>query len=264
MKNQEYEIDLIEILKLFGYNWIKIAACTIVCAIIGFIFTVSKPKVYTATARFNVSPLSSTLSSSQNSVSTSNYTGDPNSLLGSDLTVDSSTDIISESVGLYSSFSDAAKVAAYAGEIIKSDIVLQPVIDALSLNTTCNTLASSISAEATGSGPILQVEVTQSEADDALSICEKIVDYAPSLIMSTTDISDIAAISEASVAPKATRSPMYNAALGAMLGFVLAVGLLLIRYLTNSFIYKEEDIINMLGIKVLGIIPAAKETNNNV
>ena len=262
MQNQEYEIDLLEIAKLLWYNWKKIVACTIVGAVIGFAFVkaTSQSQAYVATARFAISLFSS---SSTSTSSTATYAGDPNSLLGSQLTVDSKSDSVEENENQYSSLSDAANVAAYAGEIIKNGVVLQPVIDALGLKTTCTELAASITTESTGKGPILQIDVVQGKEDEALAICKTIVDYAPSLVMSVTDISDITVISEPTVVREAATSPVRNTASGAVIGFVLAAGVLVVRYLMSTLIRKEEDITNMLGVKVLGVIPAVKEGTEN-
>ena len=61
--------------------------------------------------------------------------------MGESLTVDSSSDESTESVERYSSFGDSADVALYAGDIVKNDVVLQPVIDSLALDATCSELA---------------------------------------------------------------------------------------------------------------------------
>ena len=139
MQNQEYEIDLMELAIYFCHRWKKILLCAVAGLAIGFAIGAKTAAVsYTATARFVVSALSSTASSSSTSRSAkSNYAGDAGSLLGENLTVDSSSDESTESVDRYSSFGDSADVALYAGDIVKNDVVLQPVIDSLALDATC-------------------------------------------------------------------------------------------------------------------------------
>ena len=106
---------------------------------------------YAATARFVVSALSSTASSSSTSRSAkSNYAGDAGSLLGESLTVDSSLDEKTEMEKRYSLFTDSANVALYAGDIMKNDVVLQPVINSLALDATCGELAGCIDTETVG------------------------------------------------------------------------------------------------------------------
>ena len=135
MQNQEYEIDLMELTIYFCHRWKKILLCAVAGLAIGFAIGARTAAVsYTATARFVVSALSSTASSSSTSRSAkSSYAGAVGSLLGENLTVDSSSDESTESVNRYSSFGDSANVALYAGEVMKNDVVLQPVIDSLAL-----------------------------------------------------------------------------------------------------------------------------------
>ena len=257
MQNQEYEIDLMELTIYFCHRWKKILLCAVAGLAIGFAIGARTAAVsYAATARFTVSLLSSTASSSSTVTS---YAGAVGSLFGENLTVDSSSDESTESVNRYSSFGDSANVALYAGEVMKNDVVLQPVIDSLALDATCGELAGCIDTETVGKGPILQIKVTQKDEQQALAICQKITEIAPAVIESTTDISDITLISEPAVMPGKTQSPVRMAMLGGLLGAVLAGGVLLMCYLFNAKIRKEEEIVRVLGAKVLGVIPVGAD-----
>ena len=257
MQNQEYEIDLMELTIYFCHRWKKILLCAVAGLAIGFAIGARTAAVsYTATARFTVSLLSSTASSSSTVTS---YAGAVGSLFGENLTVDSSSDESTESVNRYSSFGDSANVALYAGEVMKNDVVLQPVIDSLALDATCGELAGCIDTETVGKGPILQIKVTQKDEQQALAICQKITEIAPAVIESTTDISDITLISEPAAVRVRTQSPTRKAMLGGLLGAVLAGGVLLMCYLFNARIRKEEEIVRVLGAKVLGVIPVGAD-----
>ena len=257
MQNQEYEIDLMELTIYFCHRWKKILLCAVAGLAIGFALGARTAAVnYTATARFTVSLLSSTASSSSTVTS---YAGAVGSLFGENLTVDSSSDESTESVNRYSSFGDSANVALYAGEVMKNDVVLQPVIDSLALDATCGELAGCIDTESVGKGPILQIKVTQKDEQQALAICQKITEIAPAVIESTTDISDITLISEPAAVRVGTQSPTRKAMLGGLLGAVLAGGVLLMCYLFNAKIRKEEEIVRVLGAKVLGVIPVGAD-----
>ena len=142
---------------------------------------------------------------------------------------------------------------------MKNDVVLQPVIDSLALDATCSELADCIDTESVGKGPILQIKVTQKDEQQALAICQKITEIAPAVIESTTDISEITPISEPAVMPEKTQSPTRKAMLGGLLGAVLAGGVLLLCYLFNAKIRKEEEIVRVLGAKVLGVIPVGAD-----
>lgn len=261
MQNQEYELDLMELAIYFCHRWKKILLCAAAGLAIGFaVGTRTAAVSYTATARFVVSALSSTANSSSISRSTkSNYAGDAGSLLGESLTVDSSSDEKTEIEKSYSLFTDSANVALYAGDIMKNDVVLQPVIDSLALDATCGELAGCIDTETVGKGPILQIKVTRKDEQQALAICQKITEIAPAVIESTTDISEITLISEPAVMPERAKSPVRLAVLGGLLGAVLAGGALLMCYLFNTKIRKEEELVRVLGVKALGVIPVGAD-----
>lgn len=241
-----YEINVIDIAKHLRYNWGKIVACSVICAAIGFANAGRKPVTYVATAQMVVGQLSS-----------SSANGEP---------LDSEFDasIEKEDTIQYFSFSDTADIASYAREILKSGVVLQPAIDELGLDMAYNELAASVATSVVGNCPILQINVTRDKEDDALAICENIVDCAPSVITSVTNISNITVISEPTIARGEAASPVRNTALGAVLGLALATGVLVVCYLMSTLVRKEEDITNMLGVKALGVIPAAKEGTENV
>lgn len=261
MQNQEYEINLMELAIYFCHRWKKILLCAAAGLAIGFAMGTRTTVSYTATARFVVSTLTSTANSSSISRSTkSNYAGDAGSLLGESLTVDSSSDESAESVNRYSSFSDSANVALYAGEVMKNDVVLQPVIDSLALDATCSELAECIDTESVGKAPILQIEVTRKDEQQALAICQKITEIAPAVIASATDISEITLISEPAVKLEKSQPLVRSAVLGGLLGAMLAGGVLLGCCLFNTKIRKEEELVRVLGVKALGVIPVGADS----
>lgn len=261
MQNQEYELDLMELAMYLCHRWKKILLCAAAGLAIGFaVGTRTAAVSYTATARFTVSALSSTANSSSTSKSAkSNYAGDAGSLLGESLTVDSSSDEKTEIEKSYSLFTDSANVALYAGDIMKNDVVLQPVIDSLALDATCGELAGCIDTESVGKGPILQIKVTRKDEQQAFAICQKITEIAPAVIESTTDISEVSLISKPAVMPERAKSPVRLAVLGGLLGAVLAGGALLGCYLFNTKICKEEELVRVLGVKALGVIPVGAD-----
>lgn len=261
--DQETEIDLLEVAKLLWYNWKKIVACAILCAAVGLAAAVVQSRGYTATAKFAVSPLSSASSSSSSSAESYSVAGQPGILLGSDFTMDKTTASQDETVKQYSTFSDSANIAAYAGDVMKNDIVLQPVIDALDLDMTSSELAGCITTDASGKGPILQLNVAGSNAEDALAICNEIASTAPATVTSVTDIRDITVISQPAVSRQASASYARYAGIGALVGIVLMAGVLVMCYLLDTRIRKEEDITTQLHLQVLGVIPAAKEDADN-
>ena len=88
-------------------------------------------------------------------------------------------------------------------------------------------------------------------------ICEKITQVCPDLIKDAVEAGSVKLISAAST-PLRPVSPntLKNTAIGAMVGLVLCVGVLVLRMLLNNKINSDADVQKYLDLPVLGVIPA--------
>ncbi len=161
--------------------------------------------------------------------------------------------------------------------IIKSDAVLQPVLTDENLRAnyarhssmTYEKLRNSISVSNVNSTQVISITMTDVDASYARDVVACIVDKAPAIIKDKVEAGSVNEISEAKinnsgkpVSPNSTR----NALIGALIGFVLTLAVVLIKELTNNTFKTEEDIVNVLDIPLLGIIPSVetKEFNKDV
>lgn len=161
--------------------------------------------------------------------------------------------------------------------IIKSDSVLQPVLTDENLRAnyakhssmTYEKLRKSISVSTVNSTQVISITMTDVDASYARDVVDCIVDRAPAIIKDKVEAGSVNEISEAKidnsgrpVSPNTTR----DAIIGALIGFVLTLAVVLIRELTNDTFKTEDDIVNVLNIPLLGIIPSVdtKEFNKNV
>lgn len=150
--------------------------------------------------------------------------------------------------------------------IIKSDTVLQQVIDDLKLNMTYEQLSNAISVSAVNSTQVIQISMRNTDAEFAKKIIADIVKIAPPIIADKVEAGSVKVISDAKIAnngnpvsPNSTK----NAMIGAVLGLVLVLAIIIIKELMNNTFKSEEDVVNTLNIPLLGVIPAvdAKEFN---
>lgn len=153
--------------------------------------------------------------------------------------------------------------------IIKSDTVLQPVIDDLKLNMTYEQLRNSITVSTVNSTQVISISMNHEDAEYARRIIEAVVKVAPDIIKDKVEAGSVKVISDARIAnngrpvsPNTTR----NAIIGALIGFVLTLAVVIIQEFTNNTFKTEDDVARTLNIPLLGVIPEVdeKEFNQNV
>lgn len=142
--------------------------------------------------------------------------------------------------------------------IIKSDTVLQQVIDNLKLNMTYEQLSKSISVSAVNSTQVIEISMKNTDAEFAKKIIADIVRIAPPIIADKVEAGSVKVISEAKIAnngnPVSPNSAK-NAFIGAVIGLVIVLAIIIIKELFNNTFKTEDDVTNTLNIPLLGVIP---------
>lgn len=139
---------------------------------------------------------------------------------------------------------------------ITSRPVVDQVIQELELNMTCGQLVNTISVENPTNSRFLKITVQHNDPYMAKTIVDKLSDISSECmgdIMETQgpNVLDYGHVAETPTSP----SLMKNAAIGAVLGFVLSVACIIVIYLMNDAIQTTEDVEKYLGINTLGLIP---------
>lgn len=159
-------------------------------------------------------------------------------------------------------------VATYVN-IIKSDKVLDRVIEETGLMLTTAQIRSMISAEPEGETEMFRVTVTSSSPQMSADIANTIAQIAPDEIAEIIEGSSAKIIDEARV-PQYRSSPSYslNAVVGAVVGGVLAALVFVLMHVLDMRIKSEEDLKKICQVPVLGVIPNltndAKSTGKKV
>lgn len=220
-KQQEEEIDLVDLFYLLWGHLVQIIVCVIVGGAAAFAYTYFLvTPLYQATAKVYV------VSSSSNSIVNLS-----DLQLGTQLTADYE-------------------------ELLLSRPLLEDVIDALGLDTSAGELNSSVSIGNPEDTRILTITVTYPEpelaAEIANEIAEQAVVYLPRVMESPAPH-----VYEEAVTPARKVSPSYtrNTMLAAVVLAAAYCGILVVRYLMDDSFKTPEDLNRYLGIQPLATVP---------
>ena len=223
MDNEENEvIDLTEILSAVRQHLLELIFVTLVAALVGF--TASK---------FLMNP---------------KY--DSSALMIVNTRQDVNANVTSDQIN------SATKLVSTYSIIIKSDTVLQQVIDNLGLNLTYAQLNKRVTVAAVDDTQVMKITVQSDSPEWARQVCEQIITVAPNVIKEAVEAGSVKVISNPSLATEPV-SPniMKNTMLAAAVGFVLVIGIIVLQVLLDNKINTEEDVTKYLDMTVLGVIP---------
>ena len=153
--------------------------------------------------------------------------------------------------------------------IIKSDPVLQPAIKKAGISATPDSLKKFITVTTVNDTQIIKISMTHSDANYAKKVIAAIVEVAPAIIKDKVEAGSVNKVSDARITNNgAPVSPnnVKNAMVGAIIGFLLTLAIVLIKEFSNNTFKTEDDVSKILGIPLLGAIPLVdtKEFNKNV
>ena len=140
--------------------------------------------------------------------------------------------------------------------VIKSRPVLEKVIDNLGLDMSYGELRENVTVNNPTNTRFLEITVSTHDAYLSKKIVDELADVSSERmaeVMETQapNIMDYGQVSNVPASP----SLIKNAIVGAMIGFVIACGIIIVMYLLNDSIKTSEDIEKYLGINTLGLIP---------
>ena len=226
-ENQAVEIDVFAMLKTLWKRKFSIVLVALVFAIAAFGYSAFlAKKEYQSTSRIYV-------------VSRQNQ--DNNALTNSDL-----------QAGSY-------LVKDYR-EIILSQNVLSQAIEELKLDLTPAELSKKISVSVPTDTRILSITAKDGNPKEAARIANGLRNVAAEKIISVTKVSDVTTLDEAEV-PQTPSSPNIrrNVLLGFIAGAGLMVVLLVVVEVLDDRVKRPEDIEELMGLTLLGVVPDIKK-----
>ena len=226
-ENQAVEIDVFAMLKTLWKRKFSIVLVALVFAIAAFGYSAFlAKKEYQSTSRIYV-------------VSRQNQ--DNNALTNSDL-----------QAGSY-------LVKDYR-EIILSQNVLSQAIEELKLDMTPAELSKKISVSVPTDTRILSITAKDGDPKEAARIANGLRNVAAEKIIAVTKVSDVTTLDEAEV-PQTPSSP--NIRRNVLLGFIAGTGLMVVLMVVvevlDDRVKRPEDIEELMGLTLLGIVPDMKK-----
>ena len=226
-ENQAVEIDVFAMLKTLWKRKFSIVMVALVFAIVAFGYSAFlAKKEYQSTSRIYV-------------VSRQNQ--DNNALTNSDL-----------QAGSY-------LVKDYR-EIILSQNVLSQAIEELKLDMTPAELSKKISVSVPTDTRILSITAKDGDPKEAARIANGLRNVAAEKIIAVTKVSDVTTLDEAEV-PQSPSSP--NIRRNVLLGFIAGAGLMVVLMVVvevlDDRVKRPEDVEELMGLTLLGIVPDIKK-----
>lgn len=139
---------------------------------------------------------------------------------------------------------------------IESRPVVDKVIEELELDMSYEQFVANLSVTNPSNTRFIYITVNHHDAYMAKTIVDKLTDVSAErmgTIMETEkpNVADYGHIPEYQTSPNVTK----NSLMGAVIGFVLSAGIILVLHLMNDAINTTEDVERYLGMNTLGLIP---------
>ncbi|PFM17842.1 capsular biosynthesis protein [Bacillus thuringiensis] len=151
--------------------------------------------------------------------------------------------------------------------IVKSPVILEQVNEKLNLNMTAQALTKKINVMNEKDSQVISVTAEDKDPKLARDIANATADVFKNEAAKIMNVDNVTVLSKAEVAENQSPIkplPMLNVAIAFVVGLMASVGLaFLLEYLDNT-VKKEEDVENLLGLPVLGIVARMDEETMNV
>ncbi|MEE0950153.1 MAG: Wzz/FepE/Etk N-terminal domain-containing protein [Streptococcus equinus] len=143
-------------------------------------------------------------------------------------------------------------------EVITSSEVLASVIDQEKLSMSAGQLSGEISVNIPTDTRVISISVTDTDTQRACDIANTVREVAAEKIKAVTKVDDVTTLESATKASHpSSPNVKKNAAIGFLAGaFVAIVGILVAEVLDDR-VRRPEDIEEVLGLTLLGVVPDA-------
>nr|AKE79820.1 chain length determinant protein Wzd [Streptococcus suis]AKE79884.1 chain length determinant protein Wzd [Streptococcus suis] len=142
-------------------------------------------------------------------------------------------------------------------EIILSQDVLTQVATELNLKES---LKEKISVSIPVDTRIVSISVRDADPNEAARIANSLRTFASQKIIEVTKVSDVTTLEEAVPAEEpSTPNTKRNILLGLLGGSILATGLVLVMEILDDRVKRPQDIEEVMGLTLLGVVPDSKK-----
>ena len=141
-------------------------------------------------------------------------------------------------------------------QLVTSRYVIEGVIKQLNLDETYESLVGKVTATNTDDTRIIAITVTDPDPEQAQKVANAVRDLAAQHITQVMDIEAVNVVDSANLpsSPVSPSIPKWTL-IGAAIGIIVAIAVVVIQHLLDDSIKSSEDIEKYLGISTLALIP---------
>lgn len=141
-------------------------------------------------------------------------------------------------------------------EIILSEGVLTEAVSNLKLNISAKQLASKVNIQVPADTRIVSITVEDTNPKEASRIANAVREVAAQKIIAVTRVSDVTTLEEAQPASSPSSPNIRkNVLVGVVVGAAVTIVLILLFELLDDRVKRPEDIEDVLGMSLLGVLP---------
>ncbi|MBE7145192.1 capsular biosynthesis protein [Bacillus paranthracis] len=151
--------------------------------------------------------------------------------------------------------------------IIKSPVILEQVKNALNLNVSIQDLNNKVDVINSKDSQVIAITVQDKSPQMARDIANTTAEVFKEEIAKIMTVDNVTILSKAEVMEHegpVKPVPALNIVIAAIIGLLLSIGLIFILEFLDNTVKKEEDVENLLGLPVLGIVARMDEETTNV
>lgn len=170
----------------------------------------------------------------------------------------------SQGTTTYSDLQSSTQLTQDYVVLVTSRSVTEKVISELKLNLTNEQLVKMIDVNTPTNTRVLEITVSSHDQKQAKEIADKVAEVSADSIgeiMQTEKVTriDAAQLPEKPVSPNV----MKNGIIAGLLGVIIAMAVVIIRFIMNDRINTSEDVEKYLGISTLALIPMSDELDDS-
>ncbi|MFC4712928.1 YveK family protein [Planococcus dechangensis] len=146
--------------------------------------------------------------------------------------------------------------------IIKSPAILDQVIEQLNLEINSEQLNQKITVNTAENSQVVNVTVRDEDPAQAVAIANTTAEVFESEIQELMNVNNVSILSPAVLKENPSPvepNPILNMAIAAVVGLMLGVGIAFLREYLDTSMKTEQDIEDILGVPLLGVISPIKE-----
>ena len=170
----------------------------------------------------------------------------------------------SQGTTTYSDLQSSTQLTQDYVVLVTSRSVTEKVISELKLDLTNEELVKMINVNTPTNTRVLEITVSSHDQNEAKEIADKVAEVSADSIgeiMQTEKVTriDAAQLPEKPVSPNVIK----NGIIAGLLGIIIAMAVVIVKFIMNDRINTSEDIEKYLGISTLALIPVSEELDDS-